>query len=244
MTSNHCSNCGFQLHGKYCSNCGQKAEAQLALRPFLQDLFSKTSEFDFKLVRTLKDLVIRPGAMIRNYLDGKRIPYTNPFKALFIVTALYILVVSYFKISIDFYNQNENAGNAVLIFMNYLIFIFLAATALIFHLTFKKYNVNWVKSYIILCYCWTGYLIFTIALAIISLWFPIKFELTRLLIPLFYLPFVFIRLFDDSWWAILWRTLVVYIAYFVVTAIIMMAIIHLAHFFHFKPLMLTMGASQ
>ncbi len=244
MPSNTCQNCHAELNGVYCSQCGQKATTQLELRPFLQDLFSKTSELDFRLARTLKDLIVRPGAMIRDYIDGKRIAYTNPFKALFIVTALYIVVISYFKISIDFYNQNEGAGNAVLIFMNYLIFIFLAATALVFRFVFKKYEVNWVKSYIILCYCWTGYLIFTIALALVTLWIPIKFELTRFLIPLVYLPLVFIRLFDDGWWSIFWRTLIIYIAYFIATSIIMIVMISLAHVLQFKPLMLTMGASQ
>ena len=46
------------------------------------------------MFRTLRDLLLRPGYMIRDYISGMQMAYFPPFKLLFLLTALWTLVQS------------------------------------------------------------------------------------------------------------------------------------------------------
>lgn len=43
--------------------------------------------------RNLLEFLYRPGYMIRDYIDGKRVHYFKPFQSLFVLAALYIMFV-------------------------------------------------------------------------------------------------------------------------------------------------------
>ena len=46
------------------------------------------------MFRTLRDLILRPGYMIRDYISGMQMAYFPPFKLLFLLTALTLVVES------------------------------------------------------------------------------------------------------------------------------------------------------
>ena len=46
------------------------------------------------MFRTLRDLVLRPGYMIRDYISGMQMAYFPPFKLLFLLTAFTLVVQS------------------------------------------------------------------------------------------------------------------------------------------------------
>ena len=50
------------------------------------------------MFRTLRDLVLRPGYMIRDYLKGRYMAYFPPFQMLFLLVALSLLVMTGFNI--------------------------------------------------------------------------------------------------------------------------------------------------
>lgn len=88
-----CLNCGTVLQGDFCHVCGQSGES--LRRPFwslaaesLETLFS----IDGRIWRTLPDLVIHPGRMTRDYLDGKRARFLPPFR-LYVLASLVFFVV-------------------------------------------------------------------------------------------------------------------------------------------------------
>ncbi len=233
-----CQHCHKPLYGPICAYCGQKADLQLAVKPIVTDFITKTSELDFRFFRAVKALLTRPGDMIKEYLNGHRIIYPNPIKTLFIITTLYALIIITFNIRIDIGGSSNNAASITL-FINYLIFAFLALSTFAFQWLFKKFGMNWAKSFIVLCFCWSGYLLIVIALALVSLALPaIKFEITRMVVAPIYLFWVCKFLFELTLWQALWRTLVFYIAYFLSSMLVMTLIIASAHLLQFKPLML------
>lgn len=88
-----CTTCHTQFQGNYCPRCGQSARIgrysfKAAFLLFL-DVWGMGNRGMF---RTLRDLILRPGYMIRDYLSGMQMAYFPPFKMLFLLTALSLIV--------------------------------------------------------------------------------------------------------------------------------------------------------
>ena len=97
MTEEHhrCHTCGLEYQGNYCPCCGQSAKIgrysfKKAFLLFL-DVWGVGNRGMF---RTLRDLILRPGYMIRDYISGMQMAYFPPFKLLFLLTALTLVVSS------------------------------------------------------------------------------------------------------------------------------------------------------
>jgi hypothetical protein len=92
----NCLNCGRELQGQYCGTCGQRARGRLiSLWELLQDAFGDLFEIDSRLWRTLIPLLIRPGRLTRDYLEGKRARYMPPFR-MYLVLSVIFFVVAFF----------------------------------------------------------------------------------------------------------------------------------------------------
>lgn len=77
-----CLNCGHLLDAsdKYCPNCSQaNSTKKLTLKDFMDEFFSGLINYDSKLLKTLTALLARPGTITKDYINGKRVTYTNPF---------------------------------------------------------------------------------------------------------------------------------------------------------------------
>ena len=90
-----CGTCGQEFQGNYCPCCGQSAKIgrysfKNALLLFL-DVWGMGNRGMF---RTLRDLILRPGYLIRDYISGMQMAYFPPFKLLFLLTALLLIVDS------------------------------------------------------------------------------------------------------------------------------------------------------
>lgn len=99
MTENQqiCKNCGNILTGKYCSNCSQKADThRFTLKHALHDFFHSFTHIDRGILFLIKELFTRPGYASKEYIEGKRKKYFNPFQYLFLaVAAATFLSVNY-----------------------------------------------------------------------------------------------------------------------------------------------------
>jgi len=58
------------------------------------------------MFRTLRDLVLRPGYMIRDYLSGMQMAYFPPFKLFFLLTALSVVIEGGVNISGKNYSED------------------------------------------------------------------------------------------------------------------------------------------
>ncbi len=96
VESPDCLNCGTRLRGQYCGNCGQRARNRLiSLWQLLSEAFGDLLEFDSRLWRTLIPLLIRPGRLTRDYLEGRRARYMPPFR-MYLVLSVIFFVVAFF----------------------------------------------------------------------------------------------------------------------------------------------------
>ncbi len=105
-----CRTCGEEYQGNYCPRCGQSAKIgrysfKNALLLFL-DVWGMGNRGMF---RTLRDLILRPGYMIRDYISGMQMAYFPPFKLLFLMGALFLVVQSGANLSGINYLEKQEA---------------------------------------------------------------------------------------------------------------------------------------
>jgi hypothetical protein len=97
-----CPTCGTQFQGNYCPRCGQSSKIgrYSFVKAFLLflDVWGLGNRGMF---RTLRDLILRPGYMIRDYLQGMQMAYFPPFKMFFLLITLGILVDSGMNIKME-----------------------------------------------------------------------------------------------------------------------------------------------
>ena len=95
-SSADCLNCGTRLKGQYCGSCGQRSRSRLiSLWELISDAFGDLFEIDSRLWQTLVPLMIRPGRLTRDYLQGRRARYMPPFR-MYLVLSLLFFVVAFF----------------------------------------------------------------------------------------------------------------------------------------------------
>jgi len=91
--NNICKNCGYIVHKTFCSKCGQKDSELLKLKDFLKEISKDFTELDFRILVTLKKLVTNPGFLTREYWEGKKVKYTQPFKLFLFSGIIYYLLM-------------------------------------------------------------------------------------------------------------------------------------------------------
>ena len=93
--SNSCLNCGnpLELSHRYCPNCSQlNSTKSLTVRDFLEEFLGSIIDYDSRLFRTVTAMLIRPGQISLDYIQGKRVTYTNPFRFLLSLAIIYFLM--------------------------------------------------------------------------------------------------------------------------------------------------------
>ena len=109
--THECATCGTHFEGNYCPRCGQSASIgrysfKKAFLLFL-DVWGVGNRGMF---RSIRDLILRPGYMIRDYLRGMQMAYFPPFKMFFLLCALSLAVDSGLNIQgVNREQQNERA---------------------------------------------------------------------------------------------------------------------------------------
>ena len=101
-----CATCGTHYEGNYCPRCGQSARIgrysfKKAILLFL-DVWGLGNRGMF---RSIRDLILRPGYMIRDYLRGMQMAYFPPFKMFFLLLTLWLVVDS--GLNIQFVNRDK-----------------------------------------------------------------------------------------------------------------------------------------
>lgn len=75
----HCKNCNKLLKGNYCSNCGQKATTgRITFRYLLEIVIHTFAHIEKGFLYTSKELLIRPGKTMHDYLTGHRKKLESP----------------------------------------------------------------------------------------------------------------------------------------------------------------------
>jgi hypothetical protein len=90
----NCLNCGKPLGGQYCGNCGQRSRSRLiSIWELMTDAFGDLFELDSRVWKTLGPLLVRPGKLTYEYLQGRRASFMPPFRTYLVLSILFFLVL-------------------------------------------------------------------------------------------------------------------------------------------------------
>ena len=113
-----CTTCGTTFQGNYCPRCGQSGRiGRYSLKAAFLLFLDVWGLGNRGMFRSIRDLLLRPGYMIRDYLGGMQMAYFPPFKMFFLLATLSLLVSSGFNIkgenqlskAIESYEKSYNA---------------------------------------------------------------------------------------------------------------------------------------
>jgi|SRR6185437_16717376 len=97
-----CANCGAPVTRHYCAECGQRVEHSLhSLWHFIGEVTEDLTHADSRVWRTMAALLLKPGFLTREFLDGRRVSYLPPLRLYLVLSVLYFLVAAAF-------NQHSN----------------------------------------------------------------------------------------------------------------------------------------
>jgi hypothetical protein len=92
-----CKNCGHEFYGSFCNLCGQQAYVKrFEDKSIFRDMFTYFFKTDSSFFYSIQALIVRPGAFMMGYLKGKRVGRMHPFQLLFILAAIYAMLIYIF----------------------------------------------------------------------------------------------------------------------------------------------------
>lgn len=158
MDQHSCLNCKTVYTGNFCNECGQKQEHRYTISHVFHELVHVFTHADKGIFRFAGDVILRPGLVALDFVEGRRKRHFNLFQYLLIIVSLATLVISKTKFMEDAVtSMNTFTGTSisqkqqqfqqmVLTFMQKYFNIVLLATIPVFaffswlFLNRKKYN--------------------------------------------------------------------------------------------------------
>lgn len=105
-----CASCGTVYQGNFCPRCGQAARVgRFSFKTALLLFIDVWGVGNRGMFRSIRDLLLRPGYMIRDYLVGCQSAYFPPFKMFFLLTTFSLLLSHGVNLSLEEEKPNDNA---------------------------------------------------------------------------------------------------------------------------------------
>jgi Protein of unknown function (DUF3667) len=99
VKSDICPNCDANLtqwEDNFCGNCGQENHTyKLPLSYFVRELIETFTNFDAKTIATLRDLLLSPGLLTKNFNDNKRARYVPPVRLYLVTSAVFFFFFNF-----------------------------------------------------------------------------------------------------------------------------------------------------
>jgi hypothetical protein len=233
-----CKNCGNSFPENFCNRCGQRVAHRITLPHVLHDVVHVFLHADKGVFPFIRRLIIQPGVMAREYVEGKRKVF-NPYQFLIFCVGfvLFLLAKSGFyeiieaenaaktsrfptyfqKATADFYWALKRYGNV-------FTFLHLPFIALFGWIFFKNRQHNYAEHFTIIVFAVS--MAYTISsLAILTfLVFNIKSQSTAsvsILLLIIGLIATYKQFYKLPLWTAVWKGLLMYAASYVVQLLIM-----------------------
>lgn len=197
-----CSNCGLQIEENYCRNCGQFYNSKrLDARGFISDFADSFFSLKRSYLLNLKQLLLKPRIVVKNYWNGYRNFFFSPNRML-IITAFLISIYLYFTkdrfFGVEFQLGNEYSWLGIqFLVVVFLLFFFVLATMI----TYYKKKKNFFEHIALNSYIFSVITPIFLFLAIVLSYFAEQ-NILQPLFSIFY--FVWIaRVFESKWQKIL-----------------------------------------
>jgi len=117
IPSGVCTNCGDPRIDIYCASCGEKQPGHhdYTVKHLLHELVHELAHVDGKFFRTLRELIVRPGQLTREYFAGQKQQSIPPLRLFLTLFALQFVAFTAYKpaavYSVDTFLKFDTRGN-------------------------------------------------------------------------------------------------------------------------------------
>ncbi len=244
----NCGNCGRAMDvpgQKFCPDCGQPTPAHRIDWHFLgHELEHSVLHMDRGIFYTLKNLMLRPGRMIRDYLEGRRANYVKPMLLVTIMAAVTLFLVKVagtMPVPVELQGSAPSSANAETAAaiashqktaMNWvnthfalITFLLLPLEALIFKLAFRRFKeINYPEWLVIMAFLTAQAFVIWALLVLVQRWIPSYMAVMGVLMVIYAIA-SFMQLFDAyPRWKTLLRGLLGFGVYLVASSLVGMVI--------------------
>ncbi|MBT8284566.1 MAG: DUF3667 domain-containing protein [Flavobacteriaceae bacterium] len=226
----------MEFQGNFCPRCGQRSGIhKVTFKETFQDLANNLFSINAPLLITIRDLILRPGVLLRSYLGGKRRTYYRPVSFFILMTVLYIVIRSVigfdpFRNSMIVVEEGgpdptllTEARNYMLMNINNFLFVFVFTLALFLKLFFyKRYS---LAEYIAISFYLLGIytLIVTCNMFVVQAFGDQLQPLGSMIMCLFFL-YAMVSFFQRKYFFVIVKSFILYILAFMTYAMSSFAI--------------------
>ncbi|MEN0047064.1 MAG: DUF3667 domain-containing protein [Bacteroidota bacterium] len=233
-----CKNCGHESNENFCSHCGQKRIGERwELKQLLRSAFTTLFNIEKGFFYTFRELFFHPGKVVHEYLGGRTIPYTNPFRYVVIAIAISVflmlslgvwefqvdyIIEGYKKFEVIDSEQGEADMRAnmkgVTRFMNIMPLLLLPFIAFAARLFLGKKRLHYAEYFIMVAYLTAQSTLYGILLTISVYLYPplvTSMFVIGVLIATVVYGQAFRELFDKNWGESLALALATYVVGFI-----------------------------
>lgn len=109
-----CLNCNYVVADRFCPNCGQEnTDTRKTFFHLFVHFFEDLTHYENAFWKTIKNLLLKPAALTKEYLSGKRLSYLAPVRLYIFISFVTFLLIALFpndKKS-DFIKVNDKSHN-------------------------------------------------------------------------------------------------------------------------------------
>jgi len=157
--TNNCRTCNNVVTGKFCSNCGQAVQVKRVDFHYVSHEVQHLLHFERGFLYTIKELLIRPGTSVKDFIEFNRSRLVKPIIFLIIASLIYSTAEHFFNVEEGYVNYSSDkvsAATAIFAWVqshygyaNIIMGVFIAMWIKIF---FKSYAFNFFELLILLCF--------------------------------------------------------------------------------------------
>lgn len=164
-----CLNCNNATADNYCSTCSQSVSTHRFSLPhiFNHDLIHGIFHIDKGFFYTLRELVVRPGDSIREYVEGKRVKHFNYFATVMLLMAIGYFLRKWATIDTAQLYDKSSVGGLMKILKDYgkvTIFLHIPIIAFASYVLFRKSGQNFAENLVLNTYLLCGVLMISFIL--------------------------------------------------------------------------------
>lgn len=201
----NCKNCTHKIHGNFCSQCGHAVKLKRIDGHFILHEIEHVLHFEKGLFFTIRELLLRPGLCVREYISENRSRLVKPIIFIIVTSLIYTLVAHFFQVEKNQLNiSSDKTATAIAIsnwvhshygYANIIMGFFIACWLRLF---FRKQNINFFEISILLSFVMgIGMLFFAIPVFIKGVT-GINLSLAFNVITFIYLAWSIGQFFDQS----------------------------------------------
>lgn len=154
-----CDRCQRTFNGDFCSDCGRPKTLKRIDRNYIVSEIGSVLNFDKGILFTFKELLIRPGQNIRNFIHKDRSRLIKPIVFVIVCSLIYTFLQQTVEFEDGYVNYSFDSNDTITAIFDWLTnnygytnILMSIPIALWIKILYRKHNYNFFEILILLCF--------------------------------------------------------------------------------------------